>query len=88
MDAQSVKSEVGSQTRGGQGRGPPNKEYESAFWRYRRHFGTGPPGETTLDPWLDDPFPDYDTEPDSGLSISAQGVEGRSHDLWREDAVP
>jgi hypothetical protein len=21
------------------------------------------PGETTLDPWLDDPFPDYDTEP-------------------------
>ena len=25
--------------------------------------GTDPPGETTLDPWLDDPFPDYDTEP-------------------------
>ena len=24
---------------------------------------TDPPGETTLDPWLDDPFPDYDTEP-------------------------
>ena len=27
------------------------------------HCGTDPPGETTLDPWLDDPFPDYDTEP-------------------------
>ena len=23
------------------------------------HCGTDPPGETTLDPWLDDPFPDY-----------------------------
>jgi hypothetical protein len=22
-----------------------------------------PPGETTLDPWLDDPLGDYDTEP-------------------------
>ena len=21
------------------------------------------PAKTTLDPWLDDPFPDYDTEP-------------------------
>ena len=29
----------------------------------RVHCGTDPPGETTLDPWLDDPFPDYDTEP-------------------------
>jgi hypothetical protein len=29
----------------------------------RVHSGTDPPGETTLDPWLDDPFPDYDTEP-------------------------
>ena len=28
----------------------------------RVHCGTDPPGETTLDPWLDDPFPDYDTE--------------------------
>jgi hypothetical protein len=28
----------------------------------RVHSGTDPPGETTLDPWLDDPFPDYDTE--------------------------
>ena len=27
------------------------------------HSGTDPPGETTLDPWLDDPFPDYNTEP-------------------------
>ena len=26
-------------------------------------FRHDPPGETTLDPWLDDPFPDYDTEP-------------------------
>ena len=23
----------------------------------RVHSGTDPPGETTLDPWLDDPFP-------------------------------
>jgi hypothetical protein len=29
----------------------------------RVHSGTNSPGETTLDPWLDDPFPDYDTEP-------------------------
>ena len=29
----------------------------------RVHSGTDPPGETTLDSWLDDPFPDYDTEP-------------------------
>ena len=35
-----------------------------------RHLGlwqegvcTDPPGETTLEPWLDAPFPDYDTEP-------------------------
>jgi hypothetical protein len=27
------------------------------------YSGTDPPGETTLDPWLDDPFPDYNTEP-------------------------
>jgi len=26
------------------------------------HSGTDPPGETTLDPWLDDPFSDYDTD--------------------------
>jgi len=26
------------------------------------HSGTDPRGETTLDPWLDDPFPDYDTD--------------------------
>jgi hypothetical protein len=24
---------------------------------------TGPPRQTVTDPWLDDPFPDYDTEP-------------------------
>jgi hypothetical protein len=29
----------------------------------RAHSGSDPLGETTLDPWLDDPFPDYDTEP-------------------------
>jgi hypothetical protein len=28
----------------------------------RVHCGTDPPGETTLDPSLDDAFPDYDTE--------------------------
>jgi len=29
----------------------------------RVHSGTDSPGETTLDPWLDDPFPDNETEP-------------------------
>jgi len=29
----------------------------------RVHSGTDPPAETTIEPWLDDPFPDYDTEP-------------------------
>jgi hypothetical protein len=29
----------------------------------RVHSGADPPGETTRDPSLDDPFPDYDTEP-------------------------
>ena len=23
---------------------------------------TGPPRQTVIEPWLDDPFPDYDTE--------------------------
>ena len=32
--------------------------------------GTDPPGETTLDSWLDDPFPDYDTEPVMAFSAS------------------
>ena len=36
----------------------------------RVHSGTDSPGETTLDPWLDDPFPDYDTEP--VVAFSAQ----------------
>jgi hypothetical protein len=36
----------------------------------RVHSGTGPPGETTLDPCLDDPFPDYDTEPVMAFSAS------------------
>lgn len=34
------------------------------------HSGTDPPGETTLDPWLDDPFPDYDTEPVMAFSAT------------------
>jgi hypothetical protein len=29
----------------------------------RVHSGTDPPAETTIEPWLDDPFPEYDTEP-------------------------
>lgn len=35
------------------------------FWEegVRVHTGTDPPGEATVEPWLDDPFPDYDTEP-------------------------
>jgi hypothetical protein len=36
----------------------------------RVHSGTDPPGETTLDPWVDDPFPDYDTEPIVAFSAS------------------
>ena len=36
----------------------------------RVHSGTDPPGETTLDPWLDDPFPDYDTEPVMAFSAT------------------
>ena len=29
----------------------------------RVHTGTDPPSETTVEPWLHDPFADYDTEP-------------------------
>ena len=29
----------------------------------RVHTGTDPPSECTIEPWLDDPFPDYDSEP-------------------------
>ena len=36
----------------------------------RVHCGIDPPGETTLDPWLDDPFPDYDTEPVMAFSAT------------------
>jgi hypothetical protein len=36
----------------------------------RVHSGIDPPGETTLDPWLDDPFPDYDAEPVVAFSAS------------------
>jgi len=28
----------------------------------RVHSGTDPPGTTVIEPWLDDPFPDYDAE--------------------------
>ena len=31
--------------------------------RDARAFRHRPPGETTLNRWLDDPFPDYDTDP-------------------------
>jgi hypothetical protein len=36
----------------------------------RVHSGTDSPGETTLDPWLEDLFPDYDTEPVVAFSAS------------------
>jgi hypothetical protein len=36
----------------------------------RVHSGTDPPGERTLDPWLDDPFLDYDTETVMAFSAS------------------
>jgi hypothetical protein len=44
----------------------------------RVHSGTDPPGETTLNRWLDDPFPDYDTNrswrsPPPETSGSARG---------------
>ena len=29
----------------------------------RVHTGADPPAEYTLEPWLEDPFPDYETEP-------------------------
>jgi len=29
----------------------------------RVHTGTDPPGELMVEPWFDDPFPDYDREP-------------------------
>jgi hypothetical protein len=29
----------------------------------RIHSGTDRPGETIIEPWFDDPFPDYDAEP-------------------------
>ena len=38
-----------------------------------RVFRHRPACETTLDPWLDDLFPDYDTEP--VVVFSAQGLE-------------
>jgi hypothetical protein len=42
---------------------PPFASRKSPAPPVRVHCGSDPPGETTLDPWLDDPFfPDYDTE--------------------------
>jgi hypothetical protein len=29
----------------------------------RVHTSSDPPTPTVIEPWLDDPFPDYDTEP-------------------------
>jgi len=29
----------------------------------RVHAGADPPARTIIEPWMDDPFPDYDTEP-------------------------
>ena len=29
----------------------------------RVRAGADPPARTVIEPWLDDPFPDYDTEP-------------------------
>lgn len=29
----------------------------------RVHIGADPPSSTVVEPWLDDPFPDYDAEP-------------------------
>ena len=29
----------------------------------RVHTGSDPPPSPVVEPWLDDPFPDYDTEP-------------------------
>jgi hypothetical protein len=34
------------------------------------HRGSDPPGKTTLDPRLDDLFPDYDTEPVMAFSAT------------------
>jgi hypothetical protein len=38
--------------------------------RGRAHSGSDPPGETSLDRWLDEPFPNYDTEPVVAFSAS------------------
>jgi hypothetical protein len=48
---------------------------EDVIERILRHLGLcqegmSVPDETTLDPWLDDPFPDYDTEPVVAFSAS------------------
>ncbi len=37
------------------------------------HSGTDLPSEATLDPWLDDRFPDYDTEPVRGVLRHLKG---------------
>ena len=45
------------------------------------HSSTDPPGETTLDPWLDDPFPDYDTE-------AAEHLRSVKSDMKRVAGMP
>jgi hypothetical protein len=47
---------------------PRSCKYSSRIQSCRRCID--PPGETTLNPWLDDPFPDYDTEPVMAFSAT------------------
>ena len=37
----------------------------------RVHSGTDPPGSPVIEPCLDDPFPDYDTEPVNLSSVAS-----------------
>jgi hypothetical protein len=53
--------------------------------RVRVHCGTDPQGETTFDPWLDDPFPDYDTDQVMAFSATETSDSARvrlSHPLF------
>ena len=43
----------------------------------RAHSGSDPPGETSLDRWLDEPFPDYDT----GLVMAFSATRTLRHPL-------
>jgi hypothetical protein len=38
--------------------------------------------ETTLDPWLDDPFPDYDTEPVMAFCATLKRLAATVFDFW------